>query len=258
LNSCIKYELNKNVAIISFNNPKELNAMTLEMREKLLELLLECEKSQEVKVIVLKGENGNFCSGSSVKGMGNRTPLETFNHMKIFGEIISKIYNMDKIVISAVEGYAVGAGFSFALAADMVFASPEAKFGLAFNKLGLIPDCGLNYFLPQLVGPYKAKEWILGGAMIEAQEAKDNHILNEIVPKDKLMSVVLEKAEKIASGPYYANLLTKEIINKSSLRTLEETLEAESYAQTLLQQTDDHKEGVSAFKMKQKPIFVGR
>lgn len=258
MNSCISYELKKNVAILSLNNPKELNAITLEMREKLLELLLECEKSPEVKVIVLKGENGNFCSGSSVKGMGNRTTMDTFDHMKKFNEIVLTIYKMDKIVISVVEGYAVGAGFSLALAGDMVYASPDAKFGLAFNKLGLIPDCGLNYFLPQIVGRYKAKEWILSSTMIDAEEAKDNHMVNDIFPKDKLLSNVLEKAEQIASGPYYANMLTKEIINTSSQRTLEETLEIERYIQTILQQSDDHKEGVSAFKNKHKPIFVGR
>ncbi|TQR11836.1 enoyl-CoA hydratase/isomerase family protein [Psychrobacillus lasiicapitis] len=258
LESCIKFELTNNVAILSLNNPKELNAMTLEMRERLLELLQECEKSPEVKVIVLKGENGNFCSGSSVNGMGNRTILGTFNHMKLFSGVISKIYNMDKIVISMVEGYAVGAGFSLALAADIVYASDDAKFGLAFNKLGLIPDCGLNYFLPQLVGPYKAKEWILSGSMILVEEAKENRIVNEIISKEKLLATVIEKAEHIASGPFYTNIFTKEIINKSSQRTLEETLEAERYAQTILQQTEDHKEGINAFRNKQKPVFVGR
>jgi len=258
MDSCIKYELKNNVAILSLNNPTELNAMTLEMREKLVELLLDCEKSAEVKVIVLKGENGNFCSGSSVKGMGNRTILDTFDHMKKFSGVISKIHNMEKIVISMVEGYAVGAGFSLALAADMVYISPEAKFGLAFNKLGLIPDCGLNYFLPKLVGPYKAKEWILNGSTILAEEAKENKIVNDIFPKEMLFSIVMEKAERIASGPYYTNIISKGIINKSSQMTLEETLEAERYAQTILQQTEDHKEGVNAFRNKKKPVFVGR
>ncbi|PIC62740.1 hypothetical protein CSV79_15440 [Sporosarcina sp. P13] len=258
MNNCIKYKVKNNVATISLNNPAELNAMTLEMRERFSELLIECEKSPEVKVIILKGENGNFCSGSSVKGMGSRTILGTFDHMKIFSGLISKIYNMEKFVISMVEGYAVGAGFSLALAADIVYASPKAKFGLAFNKLALIPDCGLNYFLPQLVGPYKAKEWILSGSMIGVEEAKEYNIVNDIYPEETLLSIVTERAEKIASGPYYTNMFTKEIINKSSQRTLEETLDAERYAQTIIQQTADHKEGINAFLNKKTPVFAGR
>ena len=258
LEANIKCEIKNQVAVLTLSNPKELNAITTGMREELIRFLDELEQSDEVKAVILKGENGNFCSGSSVKGMGKRTVLETFNHMEVFSSVILKIHHMKKIVISMVEGYAVGAGFSLALAADIVYASEDAKFGLAFNKLGLIPDCGLNYFLPQLVGPYKAKEWILSGSMIKAQEARENRVVNEIFPKEQLHSAVMEKAESLASGPYYTNMLTKDMINKFSQRNLEETLEAERYAQTILQQTEDHKEGVSAFRNKEKPVFVGK
>lgn len=258
MESCIKFEQQNNVAIVELSNPKELNAMTTEMRKQFLELLQTLEQDAEIKVIVVKGENGNFCTGSSVNGMGSRTTIETFEHMDLFASLILKIYNMKKIVISMVEGYSVGAGFSLVLAADMVYVSPDAKFGLAFNKLALIPDCGLNYFLPERVGPYKAKEWILSAAMIGAEEAKENRLINGIFPKEELYAAVLEKAESIAAGPYYTNIMTKEMINKSGNRTLEETLEAERFAQTILQQTDDHKEGINAFRNKQKPVFTGK
>lgn len=258
MDSSIKYELKENYAILTLSNPTELNAMTLNMREQFLEILEDCEKSPKVKVIIIKGENGNFCSGSSVKGMGNRTPIETFDHMDKFSSLILKIHNIKKIVISMVEGYAVGAGFSLVLAADIVYASPDAKFGLAFNKLGLIPDCGLNYFLPQLVGPYKAKEWILSGSMIKAEEAKEHRLINSIISTEEIFSFVIEKAANIAAGPTITNIFSKDMINKSDQRTLEQTLEAERYAQTILQQTDDYKEGVSAFRNKQKPVFVGK
>ncbi|MBX0315424.1 enoyl-CoA hydratase/isomerase family protein [Planococcus glaciei] len=255
---CIKYEQQNNVGIVELSNPKELNAMTTGMRKQFLELLQTLEQDAEVKVIIVKGENGNFCTGSSVSGMGSRTAIETFDHMDLFASLILKIHHMKKIVISMVEGYSVGAGFSLALAADMVYASPDAKFGLAFNKLALIPDCGLNYFLPERVGPYKAKEWILSAAMIKAEEANENRLINGIFPKDELYATVLEKAESLAAGPYYTNIMTKEMINKSGNRTLEETLEAERFAQTILQQTDDHKEGINAFRNKQKPVFTGK
>ncbi|WP_158599125.1 enoyl-CoA hydratase/isomerase family protein [Planococcus salinus] len=254
----VKCEIKNHVAVLTLANPSELNAITIEMREEFLKLLDELEQSDEVKAVVLKGSEGNFCSGSSVKGMGKRTVLETFDHMDVFSSVIMKIHHMKKIVISMVEGYAVGAGFSLALAADIVYAAEDAKFGLAFNKLGLIPDCGLNYFLPQLVGPYKAKEWILSGSMIKAQEAKENGVVNEIFPTEQLLAEVMEKAERFAAGPYYTNMMTKDLINQSSQRTLKETLEAERFAQTILQQTEDHKEGVNAFRNKEKPVFTGK
>lgn len=258
MEACIKYELNNNVAILTISNTEQLNAITIEMREELLQHLEACEKSPEVKVIILRGEGGNFCTGSSVKGMGKRTVLETYDHMNKFSSVITKIHNMEKVVISMVEGYAFGAGFSLALAADMVYISPDAKFGLAFNKLGLVPDCGLHYFLTQLVGPYKAKEWILTAATILADEAKENRIVNDIIEKKDLYSTVIEKAERIASGPFYANIMSKTIINHTSQMNLEETLQQERYAQTILQQTEDHQEGINAFRNKKKPAFAGR
>jgi enoyl-CoA hydratase/carnithine racemase len=258
MKSSLKLEIIDQVAVLTLNNPQQLNAITLEMREELLKVLSDCEKSPEVRVIVLKGEGANFCSGSSINGMGNRTALETFDHMKKMIEVIKRIRNMEKIVISMVDGYAFGAGFSLAIAADMVYTSPEAKFGLAFNKIGLMPDCGLSYFLPRLVGPHKAKEWILHASIIPAEEAKEYRIVNDIFPKEELYSVVMERAKSIAAGPYYANIMTKSIIDRSDRMNMEEVLEAERYAQTILQQTEDHQEGINAFRNKVTPVFMGK
>ena len=258
MDSTVDFEINNRIAVLTLNNPKQLNALTVKMRDEFLDHLLECERSQEVKVVILRGEGGHFCSGSSVKGMKNRTVVETLGHVKVMNEIIAKIHRMDKIVIAAIDGYAVGAGFSLALATDLIYASPEAKLGLAFNKIGLVPDCGLNYFLPRLVGAYKAKEWIFSGAIIPAEEAKTNGVINQIFSKEDLLTKVQEKAESLTKGPYYANAMTKSIINKSSQMKLEEVLEMEQFSQAILQQTDDHKEGVSAFRDKREPIFKER
>ena len=258
MEACIRIIKSNSVATITIHNPGQLNALTLDMRDSLLEHLKECEKSLDIKVIILQGEGGHFCSGSSVGGMGKRTVLETFEHMTKMNELIVTIHNMDKIVIAVVEGYAVGAGFSLALASDLIYTSPEAKFGLAFNKIGLVPDCGLSYFLPRLVGPYKAKEWILSGAIISAEEAQAKGIVNDCLLKEDLFHIVKEKAEMIASGPLYANKMTKSILNKSDQMTLEEVLAEERYAQTILQQTEDHQAGITAFRTKKKPVFTGQ
>lgn len=258
MEACIKYEVNNNIAQLTVHNPKQLNAITVEMRAQLLEFLQACEQSPEVKVVVLKGAEGNFSTGSSVSGMGSRTVLQTYDHMDKFGAVVKAIHNMEKIVIAEVDGYAVGAGFSLALAADIVYASTKAKFGLAFNKIGLVPDCGLHYYLTQLVGPYKAKEWIVTAATIPAEEAKEYRIVNDILPSETLHDKVMEKAERIASGPFYANIMSKSIINSAGQLTLEQTLQEERFAQTILQQTQDHQEGVNAFRNKKKPVFVGQ
>src|SRR4051794_17034027 len=103
MEACIKIKINNQVATITMHNPRQLNALTLDMRDSLLEHLKECERSQDIKAIILKGEGGHFCSGSSVGGMGKRTVIETFEHMTKMNELIVTIHNMDKVVIAVVE-----------------------------------------------------------------------------------------------------------------------------------------------------------
>jgi len=163
-----------------------------------------------------------------------------------------------KPVIAAVNGYAVGAGFSLALLCDLIIAADTAKFGMAFIKVGAVPDCGALYFLPRLVGLPKAKELVFTGANIDAAEAYRIGIVNRVVPAAELLPEALRLGQQLADGPAVALALAKEILNASSSLSLEQVMELEIYAQSLCFQTEDHKEGVIAFLEKRKPVFKGR
>ncbi|HLQ98624.1 MAG TPA: enoyl-CoA hydratase-related protein, partial [Candidatus Dormibacteraeota bacterium] len=221
-------------------------------------LILESESNEDVKVIILSGSGKHFTSGSNVKAMGNRKVHETIDHMSDFNEIIKKISLSEKIFISAVQGFCIGGGTGIALASDITFAADNAKFGFTFSKIGLIPDCGTLYFLPRLVGKKKAKELIFNAEIINSNQALELGIVNELLPKEDLMDKAFQYAKQLVNGPSLALSWTKKIINQSDLLSLEDVLEYERLGQTIMQQSEDHKEGVKAFKEKRKPNFIGR
>lgn len=203
-----------------------------------------------------RGKGKVFCGGGDLRTMGPEiSSIEMKERMDITTKIFLQIYNMNKPVIAAVQGYAVGAGFSLALAADILFAEEDAKFGLVFNKVGLIPDAGAHYFIKKVVGPWKAKELIWTGAMITAEEGERLGFVNRVVPKGESYESAYKFATEIATGPVNAFRYTKSIIN--SELDLQETMKTESFAQSILIETEDHREGVKAFFEKRKPKFVG-
>ena len=156
---------------------------------------------------------------------------------------------------SAVNGAAVGAGFNIALACDIVLASDKALFSQIFARLALVPDLGGMYLLTRLVGLNKAKELCFTAKKISAQEAFDLGIVNHIIPADELLVRAHEMASQIAAGPPTALAMVKTLLNKSSTATLDQMLEFESYAQTVAYVTDEHREGVAAFREKRNPNF---
>jgi 2-(1,2-epoxy-1,2-dihydrophenyl)acetyl-CoA isomerase len=162
---------------------------------------------------------------------------------------------LEKPVIAAVNGPAVGAGFNLALAADILIASEAAVFSQIFTRLGLVPDLGGLYFLTRVVGLNKAKELCFTAKKIGAAEALALGIANRVVPADRLLDEARKIAVEIAAGPPTALAMIKTLLNKSSNSTLEQMLEYESYAQTLAYTTPEHREGVAAFREKRAPDF---
>ena len=253
----IKYEVEEYIAYITLNNTQEFNAITPSMKEEFYKYLLKSEKDENVKVVIINGKGKHFCSGSNVKKMGDRTVQQTINHMHNFNEIIKHIYSSEKIFITAIQGYCIGGGVGLALASDINYATKDIQIGFTFTKIGLIPDCGTLYHLPRLVGKRKAKELIFNAKMIEAKEAFNLGLINEIVESDQLMDKALSHAKELLKGPSLALSWSKKIINQSDNNTLESVLEFERLGQTVMQQSSDHKEGVNAFKEKRKPVFSG-
>lgn len=257
-NKSVIYSVENGVGFITLNEPSSRNALSDGIKQGLLDSLDLAEEDSNVKVVILTGEGKGFCSGGDIKGMGDRTTLESVDKITITSRVALRMESFRKPIIAAVHGYAVGAGMSLALASDIVFAEEGAKFGLSFSKVGLIPDCGLLYYLPRLVGPWKAKELIFSGEILSSEEAEKLGLVNRLYPKGELLKESIIFAEGLAKGPAQTMPFVKSIMSKTLNSTLTATVEYENYAQSILQQTEDHAEGIAAFKEKRNPNFKGR
>jgi 2-(1,2-epoxy-1,2-dihydrophenyl)acetyl-CoA isomerase len=254
----VKYECNEGIAIITLNEPDSLNALSNQIKSDLIKWAEKAEADPEVKIVIITGAGKAFSAGGDVRGMGKRTTLESVEKINNTTKVILRLAELQKPVIAAVNGYAMGAGFSLALAADIVIAQANSKFGLSFSKVGLIPDCGLLHFLPKIVGPWKAKEWIFSGAVLSAEDALQYGIVNRIVEEGEALNEAISFAKDLARGPVQTMVFVKSIMEKFQNQDLRATIQYENYAQSVLQQTEDHLEGVRAFKEKRKPNFIGK
>jgi len=242
------------ITTITLNRPETYNALSMELREELLDALTAAAQDDGTRVVVITGKGKAFCSGGDIRTMQKDfVPGEGRARLRNIQRITRAITGMDKLVIAAVNGPAVGAGCNLALACDFVLAADEAKFGQPFGRIGLVPDMGGLYFLPRAVGMLKAKELVFTWRIIDAGEAAQIGMVNRLVPLKNLYAEVKQLAGQLAAGPFLANALTKSIINKSLYSTLDQVLEEEACAQDMCFTTQDFKEGVKAFFERKKP-----
>lgn len=257
MSESVLYEVQDKVCTLTLNEPDNMNALSQSIKEQLRKALEIAENDPDVNVIILTGSGRAFSAGGDLKAMGERTLIESVETISETTKIILKLAECKKPVIAAVNGYAMGAGFSLALACDIVFADNNAKFGLSFTKVGLMPDLGLLHFLPTILGPWRTKELIYDAKILSADEAYGLNIINRVV-EGEVYKETLEYAKELATGPLQAMGFVKSIINKVQNKDLLTTIQLENYAQSILQQTKDYKEGIKAFKEKRKPNFSGR
>jgi 2-(1,2-epoxy-1,2-dihydrophenyl)acetyl-CoA isomerase len=255
----VLFELNDGVGTITLNRPEALNATNDEFYRHLGRLIREIADNAEVGCVVITGAGRGFCAGADVKAMNPEMNLlaRRKRHRWILADILRPLVNLEKPVIAAVNGPAVGAGFNLALAADIIIASEKAVFSQIFTRLGLVPDLGGLYLLTRVVGLNKAKELCFTAKKIDAAEALALGFVNRVVPAEELMPAATGLAREIAAGPATALAMIKTLLNKSSNSSLEQMLEYESYAQTLAYTTPEHREGVAAFREKRTPDFRG-
>ena len=249
------------VALLVMNRPDKLNALNNDLATALNQAFEKIGKNDAVRVVVLTGAGRAFCAGGDLAAIGRgREARDTRQLEPILRAGMGAVLRMRMIpqpVIAAVNGAAAGAGMNVALAADIRIAAEEAVFGQNFSRVGLFPDYGGTYFLPQLVGPSKAAEMFYTGDMIDAQTALKLGSLNRVVPGAQLEGEVRAFAAKIAAGPPIAIRAVKQTLFGSGKDALGKALEAEVQLQMRCFASDDCLEGIHAFFEKRAPKFQG-
>lgn len=246
------------VATVTINQPAKKNALTFDMRTDLIDCFTGFATNDAVRAVVLTGAGDAFCSGADVQAMGTRELVSSRARMKNLHGVILAIYRLDKPVIAAVRGAAVGFGWSLALASDLVIASETAKFAQIFKRVGLAPDGGAVWFLTRQIGFAKAKELVYNARTVSAAEALELGLVNRVVDDVRLMQEALALAHELSESATFALTMAKQMFAASMAPSLEQFLDTEILMQPQLTQTSDYAEGTNAFKEKRKAVFVGR
>jgi len=255
-------ERKEHIAWITLNQPETLNALNYDMLQELRQAVDDVERDQEVCAIVITGAGRGFCSGANVMGasadrlamggMGLRSVVMEMN------EVLLQIAEMEKPWLAAVNGPAVGGGCALALNCDLVLAAESAYLCVGYVNIGVVLDMGCSFVLPHLLGTHKAKELAFFGERIYAPQAVEMGLINRSVPDEELMDLVLGWASKLASGPTLAIGAMKQLIYRGQQGTLSDALQRETNLLSLISQTEDAAEGITAFFQKREPHFKGK
>lgn len=247
------------IGILMINRPKALNALNIETLKEIQFGIQEVKDNPELKVLIVTGAGEKaFVAGADILEMRDMSSIEALNFSKMGNFTLKMIQDLDRPVIAAVNGYALGGGTEIALACDFAYASENARFGLPEVTLGIFPGFGGTQRLPRLIGKGNAKELILTGKMITAQEAFRMGIVNKVVPQASLMEETKKVAAQIAANGAVGVRLAKMVMDGGFNMDLSEACSLESYAFGIGFTTEDQKEGMTAFIEKRKPNFKGR
>ena len=245
------------VQTITLNRPDVLNALDLATHEALAAALTR-SRDDDVRAVVLTGAGRGFCVGQDVSAFPSDPEAVGDLLRRYFNPAVRALRELPKPVIAAVNGPAAGAGLALALACDLRVASDSAALVPAFLGIGLVPDSGLTHTLPRVIGPAAAFDWLVSGRRIGADEALAMGLVNQVVPNAELGPCVAQLAADLAARPTVAIGLTKQLIDQSAGRSLEDQLDQEARAQTVAAAGEDFAEGVAAFLEKRPPRFTGR
>jgi len=255
----LKYASAEGVTTISLNRPDRYNAFSDELSFELQDALKAASKDPETRVVVLTGEGKAFCSGQDLKESGKESTRSFSESLhKRYNPIIRRMREMPKPIIGRINGVAAGAGCSLALACDVIVSADHVKFIEVFINIGLVPDSGSSFFLPQLIGYNKAFEMATMGSHVLAPQAYEMGLINKVVPADELDAAVKGYTDYFANAPTRAIGQIKKMLQKAQSSSLNDMLEYEAYQQEIAGRSEDYREGVDAFLEKRKPSFKGK
>lgn len=259
--SVVRYELADGVATITMDRADALNALTVELKVELLEAVRRAGADDAVRAVLLTGAGRGFCVGQDLKEHvealeAGDTELSTVTDH--YNPLVEAIATLPKPVVAAVHGPAAGAGASLAFACDIRIAADNASFLMAFAKVGLGPDSGASWTLPQLIGSGRAAAMLMLAEPVAAPQALELGLVSMVVPADDLLTTATGIAARLATGPTTAYAAIKETLAYGASHSLSESLEKEAEAQARCGQTEDHRNAVTAFIDKRPATFTGR
>jgi 2-(1,2-epoxy-1,2-dihydrophenyl)acetyl-CoA isomerase len=254
------YEVSDGVATVTINRPEAANAMDPQMALELAEVGIRCDDDPAVRAVLITGAGRMFCAGGDLgafagAGAGRKSLLK-----KMAGDLhmgLSRLARGNAPVIAAVNGTAAGAGMSLVMACDLAVAAESAVFTMAYTRAGLVPDGSSTFFMPRKIGDRRTRELMLTNKVLNAAEAQEWGIVNEVAPDDEMLARAQTIAWELASGPTLAYGAVKTLLNGSFEQTLESQMELEARAIAELSVSADGDEGISAFVEKRKPEFKG-
>ena len=251
--SNIQYEKQGHIAVVTFDRPKQLNALSSEVLDELSNILREIDIDPEVYVAIFTGAGRSFIAGADIDEMMNLTERESRRFSKLGNEIFLSLENLSKPTIAAINGYALGGGNELAMCCDIRIASEKAKFGHLETTYGIIPGFGGTQRLARLIGMSKAKELIFTGDVITAADALEFGLVSYVVPAEELMDKAFSIAEKICSKAQIAVRQAKRAIEMGMQCDINTAVICEAEAFALCFTTEDQKDAMAAF-VKKEPI----
>ncbi|MFI5444642.1 enoyl-CoA hydratase-related protein [Polaromonas sp. UC242_47] len=260
--STVLYAEQGTVAVLTLNRPQALNSFTRQMHHDLWTALDSAEANPIIRALVITGAGRGFCAGADL-GEFDFAPgpdlVERANPGPVieqaFNPTVRRLQNLRMPTIAAVNGVAAGAGASLAMTCDIAIAAPTASFIQAFSKIGLIPDAGGTWFLPQRLGLARAMALAMTGDKLAAAQAKEWGMIWDVA--DDCVAAALALAQRLASMPTQALVATRQMLRESSTRSLNQQLDAERDTQSAMGRTHDYIEGVTAFLEKRPAAFKG-